>query len=372
MNENKPELEKQYAAFGEGGWVGDRWIVKTCPLCFEEYSMHFQGLSGIWRCVSCNKDGTLEEMPRHVKYDMGLRDKLAQAKLPGEPEGLIQVGKYMPPKRGQSVPTGFGIIDQKISGLYEGELSVLTGKRAEGKSSIAGQIALNIIDAGARVCFYSGELSAGMFQSWILAQAAGNKYMNRYVDRFGAERHQVDGFAEDRIKSWLIDRFILYDNTIKKSSERNSIVERFLMAKKYYGCNVFFVDNLMTAKYTKDTERDYFRQQSNFVGELVDFSHQENAHVILVAHPKKGDTGDDNDNVAGLSDITNRASNVFTVHRQTPDEKLKDDIDAVLTISKNRNFGALDKIGFYFDVASKRFEPRTGDYIKNYGWESEI
>ena len=236
-------------------------------------------------------------------------------------------------------------------------------------STITGEIALNAVEQGAKVCFYSGELNAGMFQNWILSQAAGERYMEAYTDRFGVTRFYPCEYAVARIKTWLLNKFVLYDNSIKKSSERNAILERFQQAKKYFGCTLFFVDNLMTARYTKDGERDYYRQQSNFVGELVDFAHQENCHVILVAHPKKGDTGDDNENVAGLSDITNRASNVLTVYRQTPKEKFENGMDTILTLSKNRNYGALAKIGFNFDATSRRLIPADGEYVDRYGWE---
>jgi twinkle protein len=213
-----------------------------------------------------------------------------------------------------------------------------------------------------------------MFQAWVVKQAAGSKYLEHYVDDFGADRYRVEPFIEERIKSWLIDKFILYDNGIVKSSERNSILERFLLAKRYYDCKYYFVDNLMTAKYTRDTDRDYFRQQSNFAGELTDFAMQEKVHVMLVAHPKKGESGDLNDDVAGLSDITNRASNVFFMKRldDADREKKKVDYDNVLEITKNRDYGALVEVGFDFKVDSKKYIPVVGRTIESYGWESEL
>jgi twinkle protein len=212
---------------------------------------------------------------------------------------LIQIGKYIPPEKSRCISTGFSTLDQKIGGLSLSSVSLLTGKSGEGKSTVSGQLALNAINAGGRVCFYSGELSAAMFQSWIIKQAAGGKYLEHYIDSFGADRYHCDPFIESRIKSWLIDKFILYDNSVTKSSEMDSILKRFMVARQYYGCNVFFIDNLMTARYTTDMERDFNRQQSNFVGKIVDFAQQQQSHVILIAHPRKTDSGDINDDVAG-------------------------------------------------------------------------
>jgi len=368
-NEKK---QKYYDIFGEGGWIGNDYVVKDCPLCNEHYSFHFIGLTGIWQCVSCNKSGKYAELQTILKEDIMWDDKFAELEQPSAPDGLIQLGKYIAPKAGHSVATGFTELDTRLSGLTECALTIVSGRRGDGKSSWCGQLALNLINGGGKVCFYSGELSAATFQSWIVKQAAGSKYLTHYVDAFGADRYHVEPFIEGRIKSWLIDKFILYDNSVNKSSERNSILERFMMAKRYYNCNYFFVDNLMTAKYTKDVDRDYFRQQSNFAGELTDFAMQEHVHVILVAHPKKGESGDFNDDVAGLSDITNRASNVFYIQRLSDADVAKLGYDSLLNISKNRDHGALAKIGFEFKKDSKRFIPIDGRAIEEYSWEMEL
>ena len=60
---------------------------------------------------------------------------------------------------------------------------------------------------------------------------------------------------------------------------------------------------------------------------------------------------------------------MLTVYRQTPKEKMENGMDTVLTLSKNRNYGALAKIGFNFDAVSRRLIPASGEYIERYGWE---
>ena len=64
--------------------------------------------------------------------------------------------------------------------------------------NIGGQMALNAVNEDKPVCFYSGELCSGMFQNWLMLQAAGERYLNGYVDVTGAERWQVDAYAERR------------------------------------------------------------------------------------------------------------------------------------------------------------------------------
>ena len=63
---------------------------------------------------------------------------------------------------------------------------------------------------------------------------------------------------------------------------------------------------------------------------------ERNVHVVLVAHPRKGDSGDINEDVGGSSDITNRASNVVQITRLSEEKALEMGYGSVATIAKNR------------------------------------
>ena len=114
-------------------------------------------------------------------------------------------------------------------------------------STISGQLALNAVNAGHKVFFYSGELSAEAFQNWIFLQAAGKDYLNTYTDSFGETRYQIDrDYAEPHIRHWLTGNMILYDNRIIKTSESNTILDRATEAIKHFAengkGNVIFLD----------------------------------------------------------------------------------------------------------------------------------
>ncbi len=343
----------------------DTATLVTCPLCAEEYAMHIYP-GDIWRCVSCNRTGDAETLKELMGDDlMILADNL---KKPKPPEGLIVVSEHVPKKNVKSLSTGFNPLDRTLGGLEVGKLTVITGKRGQGKSTFSGQVALSIINDGGGVCFYSGELTADNFRRWVLNQAAGPQFIEPFLDRYGAERYSVDSWAEQRILSWLGNKLILYDNSIVKSSERNSILDRFTLAKRYYNCDVFFVDNLMTARIPIDQERDFYRAQSNFVRDLAEFAIVNDAHVILVAHPRKSVGNDWNDAVAGTGDITNIASNVIAVTKL--DETA--DHDADIEVTKGREHGDEGAIAFNFDKRSRRFVLTSGKQIERYGWEDEV
>ena len=238
-------------------------------------------------------------------------------------------------------------------------------------SCFTGQLALNAVQGHHNVCFYSGELSAGRFQAWIFAQAAGVRNMEPFTDSFGATRYTVMVEAEKKIREWMGNKIVLYDNTKVNASERKTILKCFNKARAYYGSDLFFVDNLMTAQYDMDDEKNALRAQANFTSAIMDFARTNNVHVVMVAHPRKGEATDINESVAGLSEITNMATNVWQVKRFYREEITKEGCDAMLTISKNREYGDTGEFKMTFNKDCKRFIPQTGTCISKYGWESE-
>jgi twinkle protein len=124
----------------------------------------------------------------------------------------------------------------------------------------------------------------------------------------------------------------------------------------------------MTARFSRN-DRDFYHEQSEFVGRLVEFSKANNVHVHLVAHPRKAGEGNlIADDVGGSGDITNRADNVFSIKRIVGEDA---DFDAGLTILKNRYYGALGtKVRLCFDKTCNRFSEYGYTTDWRYGWET--
>jgi len=265
-------------------------------------------------------------------------------------------------------------LDIAMGGFLDGELTVWTGRRGEGKSTLLGQMMLEAVEQGKKVCAYSGELRADWFKYWIELQAAGPKYCKTYVDDLNEkEKIYVDEAAAIKIRQWYSDLFYMYDNEIATiKGEEITILKIFEYAAKRYGCKVFLVDNLMTANSQTTKDEDYFRAQSNFVGELVNFARIYNTHVHLVAHPRKSGRDLDCDDVSGIGDITNRAHNVISWSRLDDLEKAKHGADGILKILKNRSYGANATIGFRYDPISRRLFHKDSRADKAYGWEKLI
>jgi len=372
----KGSLEQALSSLGKGAWMDLDYSLVKCPFCGGKYTMRFAGATGFWNCVSCDEMGTtFEELEERLHAKFVPHEDLS---LPDIPKGAILVSDYNRPDSFVSLDTGILELDRMLGGLQEGMLTILTGKQGEGKSTFAGQLALSAIQQDKGVCFYSGELAAPTFIEWILSQAAGSEYSETYVDKYGKERHEASMAIVPTINTWLGKKLWLYDNTVSGASEAQSIIALFRELRRLYGCELFIVDNLMTVSQTKGKGIDYQSVQSMFVGDLINFSQQSNSHVILVAHPRKGEEGDYNERVSGLLEITNRSSNVMTIERLRKDKKEKmirdGEIESpatsnLLYISKNRRYGDTGYIELTFDKLSRRFFPSmTPEYVR-YGWE---
>lgn len=257
--------------------------------------------------------------------------------------------------------SGIPALDRMIGGLYDGELSIWTGKRKEGKSTMLGLPILSALREGRRVCIYSGELPAWRYKSWLMNMAAGPEHLEMEVTDTGKQVYAVRKDIAAQIDLWWKNRLFIVDNCAVDIHQIDVLMGVCRHAWKRYGCSCFVLDNLMTVAMKGE---DKYDAQSRFVGQLVDFAHETGAHVHLVAHRRKS-AGDrkgksDNDDVAGSSDITNRADNVFAVSRIAEED---DPFDARLEITANRNFGETGSIGLKFDPRSRRY------YQNNLYWK---
>ena len=263
--------------------------------------------------------------------------------------------------------SGIPALDKLIGGLYEGELSVWTGKTKQGKSTMLGWSILAALREGRKVCVYSGELPDWRYKAWLMAMAAGPA--NLIEEKTDTEKDVWTPRPEiaHQIDLWWKDRLYPFDNKAAGVHEPQKILGLMRYAKRRYGCSVFVVDNLMTVDLAGE---DYYRAQSRFVGQLVDFAHETGGHVHLVAHRRKGGAGKgakgDNDDVSGSGDITKRADNVFAVSR---DEDENSPWDAALEVQANRDFGETGIIHLKFDPRSRRYYQGNVNWLC--GWEKE-
>lgn len=286
--------------------------------------------------------------------------ELAESCEPAPVKGVLNLADvtYIDPLTQPRIYTRIHDLDSMIGGLGEGGITIFSGKRGDGKSTVTGSLLLNAIEQNERVCAYSGELSASKFLEWIMLQATESKYITYSTDPRNGKCYATVPYAiQERIKEWVDGKFYLYDNQYNiEDTPDQAVLKVFTLCARRYGCKLFLCDNLMTVINASDEE---VKAQARFVAALKRFAVKFKAHVILVAHPRKTKAGENltNDDISGSAAISNLADNVIVVEKPN------------LRVIKNRDFGVTGLIECSFSPANRRiYQTNVGDRMV-YSWD---
>lgn len=275
-----------------------------------------------------------------------------------------------------SIPTGFHELDKKIVGLFAGDLTVLSGLSASGKTSWLDCLALNVVNQGYKVAIWSGEMQDWRFQGWINQIAAGKNYTRK---KQGYENlYYVPNNIADKINVWLDDKLFLYNNDYGNRFQQlfNDVKE--LVEEK--GVQLVVLDNL-AALNIEDYDSDKYSNQTKFILDIKDYAKKKNIHIVLVAHPRKQNYFLRREGISGSADLTNIADNVILVHRVGKDFETRAteffgenqakeymQYSTVIEVSKNRQLGITDFLtGLYYEHESKRLKNSIAENVL-YGW----
>lgn len=274
----------------------------------------------------------------------------AQTEMPQEIKRLCDIS--YDDDTDMRLPIGIKAIDDKLEGgLPTGYLSILTGKRGEGKSTFGSMIMKSALEHDFNCFVYSGEMRNGDVRKWLDCQIAGSEKIE-IIDMGGFRKTYISSSISRDIGIWYQDRAYIFDTTYI-SSEPVNLLQTIDKAIKRLGCKFILIDNLMTAiDIVPSEDPDKYERQSKFCKALARMAQKYNVIILLVAHKKKGFEADENDDVLGSSEITNLAGIVMSYGRDK-------DIDAserVVRISKNRLNGEITEKGIVteFDADSKR------------------
>ena len=276
-----------------------------------------------------------------------------------------------------SIPTGYHELDKKIIGLFAGELTVLSGLNASGKTSWLNCLALNVIQQGFKVAIWSGEMQDWRFQGWLNQMAAGKNYVRK---KEGFENfYYTPSKVCEQIDAWVDNKLFLYNNSYGNNWQQlfNDVKE--LVESE--GVQLIVLDNL-AALCIDGYESGTYANQTKFILDVKDYAKQKNIHVILVAHPRKQNDFLRKESISGTADLTNIADNVFLIHRVGQDfQKRAGDFlgegkvqeylgfSNVLEVAKNRQMGVVDHlVGMYYEMESRRLKNSIAEHVV-YGWQ---
>lgn len=270
----------------------------------------------------------------------------------------------------EKLKTGIRQLDRLLyGGLPFGGVTLITGKAGKGKSTFASQILAQAIEQG-YICFaYSGELPNALFRAWLDFQIAGKNHVVEYTNQWGERRFNVSKANKAKIAEWYRGKCYLYDNS--KVDEEKDLVGIIEKAISQYGARVVLIDNLMTGlDLDKGEAYDKYDRQSKFVKKLVRIALDYNVIIMLVAHKRKNNfSANENDEIAGSSDITN----LGMITLSYDEDKDLEDSQRRLKVAKNRLFGKVETEGFVmeFEEKSKRIYGSWDNVDYEFSWSDE-
>lgn len=328
---------------------------------------------GIYRCkiVKCKgKDANL------ILYKEG-KEKVIEYIESAKFIPIQNLGRLSDCKEKQTERILFGnrFLDYNLGGCRMGELTVWTGKRGSGKSTALNQTLMDTVDQQCKSFLYTGELNNSKAKQWLERQIAGERYIVTYKDELtNREEYGVHPNIIPLLEEWYKDYIYCYGD--EGSDDITDLVEVMEYAYKRYNVKRFILDNLKTIKHSESN--DFYRQQANTINALRKFAINFNVHIDLVVHPRKTQNDKLNDeDVGGSSDIIDLAHNIIEIQRiyhdrlpEDAEQKLLEN-DCIFRIKKNREYGDVDKEGYYkFNPKSKRYYG-VGN-IKTYSWEKQV
>ncbi|MFR5739549.1 MAG: AAA family ATPase [Coprococcus sp.] len=281
----------------------------------------------------------------------------------------------LPREEESFVKTGINLIDKKMRGWKKGYVSVISGLRASGKSSVISEVCLDCVDHENRVGVFSGELAPKNFMRWMNLQAAGKGYVEpTQFEGYYNVRHEY----QREIADWLGQNFFLYNN--EYGNNFSAIMEEFEKKVESDKLDLLILDNLMAFNISNLGENKW-DAQTEFVLSLQRLSKRKNIHIAFVAHPRKAMGFLRLDDISGTGDLGNAVDNAFIVHRVNNDfirltKQMfgwKDDNELyqatnVIEIAKDRDGGLQDIfIPLFYEKESKRLKNYQAEN-KIYGW----
>lgn len=273
----------------------------------------------------------------------------------------------------EKVNTLFYSLDSVLHGLFMGELTILSGINGSGKSSWLNTLILNVIQQNFKVALWTGELQGFKIRNWLLMCAAGNHV--RPSERLNGT-YYVPNNTKGQIVNWLDDKLVIFDNKYPAKWEKMSVWIREIIRQGY---RFVVLDNLFALDLGDTSSAN--ESQKDFILSLTKIAKEENAHIVLVAHPRKVVTFLRKEDILGSSALQNAVDNILIIHRNGTDFMKRasefyskkvlaayEGFGNIIEIVKNRLFGATEVLcGLYYVPSCRRFTEKAGKIIA-YGW----
>ena len=277
------------------------------------------------------------------------------------------------------IPSGIPQIDKLIIGFKRKQVSLWSGYRGCGKSSILNMLILNAAQQGYKTALWTGELDGSEVKQWLYLQASGKAYNRK--SQFTDFYYTPDNVC-DKIDPWIDKYLFLFNNEYGENYRQLEMEIRKL--KEEHDIDMVMLDSLMVLGYD-DMEGVGYEKQKNLMRMITKLAKELNIHIHMVCHPNKSGTFLRVNNISGSGHIPDYAQYIFICHRlgrdftknaeeflspSTISEIVDSGCSNCIEICKCRDKGtAVDKfIKLHFEIESNRLKDSVAEHIV-YNWE---
>jgi len=253
-----------------------------------------------------------------TKLKKGFKDLIKTIK-PLPVEGCVDSAKTQVTTIKPYVWSGFATHDYNDTGLKEGKITLLTGRRGEGKTTLARQMIMSSAMQGHHNFCFLGESSVSDEKGRYSRMCALDGEIEHYENGAGRKIYKPKFEAEDRFNNTISSKITFYEHDHTKGKNIFDLMLATMnICVKEFKTKVFLVDSLMIV--TQPERGDIFQEQKRIMTSLVEFTRRTGGHVLLIAHPKSGE-GDQK--ISGATEIENMADTILRYKRVRGDQDFK-------------------------------------------------
>jgi twinkle protein len=194
--------------------------------------------------------------------------------------------------------------------IRRSEFTIFSGFSGSGKTIGLNHLIVHLVSKGLKVLDCSLEVRPATTLYYMTRCALGKK-------------HATSEEASACIQ-WLNDSVLFLDCVGTVSSDK--IISAMEYSRKRHGTDIFVIDSLFKCGLSADD----WNAQRQFADKLTSFCNSTGAHVILVAHSRKVQSGNEmsipsKSDIAGSSDLGNAAFNAIVFWRNKKKQRALDE-----------------------------------------------
>lgn len=247
---------------------------------------------------------------------------------------------------------GWDDFNERMGGLRESEMTVLTGDTGSGKSTFALNIFYNLIKQGESILIASTEMDTEQVISSLFSMHIGKNFKDFSADEYA------------KCIMWFSEKKIYFVDVHGRLSV-NQIEDYICYAKRKYDISFVLLDHLHF--FIRYRSENPVVDIENFVFDIVGVAKKTKCNIWLIAHPSKLDNRKglvSMNDIKGSSAIKQDAHNVLTIRRDREAEE-KGFNEVIINIEKVRHTsGKGGKKRYLFNSEGLSYEAKpTGDGI---------